>query len=103
MVYAWRLRRTSKSWFDMEIPAYIRKLTGSALVLASIATSCALMKGKDVAAANIPAPDPAVTSRVFSATDDFGFRLLNALAKDPALASVLTEGANSDSKALRSA
>jgi len=67
----------------VEISAYIRGLIGTVLVLASIATSCSLMKGEDVAAANIPAPDPAVTSRVSSATDDFGFRLLNALAKDP--------------------
>ncbi len=67
----------------MEIPAHARKLIGTVLVLASIATSCAVMTGEDVAAANIPAPDPAVTSRVSSATDDFGFRLLNALAKDP--------------------
>ncbi|MGA3230720.1 MAG: serpin family protein [Candidatus Binatus sp.] len=67
----------------MEIPAYIRKLIAVALVLASIAASCALVNREDIAAANIPAPDPAVTSRVSSATDDFGFRLLNALAKDP--------------------
>ena len=67
----------------MEIPPYIRKLIAAALVLASIAASCALVNGEDIAAANIPAPDPAVTSRVSSATDDFGFRLLNALAKDP--------------------
>jgi len=67
----------------MEIPAYIRKLIGAALVLASIAASCALVNGEDIVVANIPAPDPAVTSRVSSATDDFGFRLLNALAKDP--------------------
>ena len=67
----------------MEIPAYIRKLIGAALVLASIAASCALVNGEDIVVANIPAPDPAVTSRVSSATDDFGFRLLKALAKDP--------------------
>ena len=67
----------------MEIPAYIRKLIGAALVLASIAASCALVNGEDIVVANIPAPDPSVTSRVSSATDDFGFRLLNALAKDP--------------------
>lgn len=66
----------------MEIPAYIRKLMVVALVLASIATSFAVVKGEDIGAANIPAPDPAVTSRVSSATDDFGFRLLKALAKD---------------------
>jgi serine protease inhibitor len=59
---------------------YIRKLVAAAFVLASIATSC------DVAncgVAEVPAPDPAVTSRVSSATGDFGFRLLKALAKDP--------------------
>lgn len=67
----------------MEIPAYIRNLIAAALVLASIAASCALVNGEDIVIANIPAPDPAVTSRVSSATDDFGFRLLNALAKDP--------------------
>jgi serpin B len=67
----------------MEIPANIRGLIGAVLVLASIATSCALMKGESIAAANIPAPDPSVTSRVSSATDDLGFRLLKALAKDP--------------------
>jgi serine protease inhibitor len=59
---------------------YIRKLVGAAVLVASIATSCDV--GKDWAA-NVPAPDPAVTSRVSSATDDFGFRLLKALAKDP--------------------
>ncbi len=67
----------------MEIPAYIRKLIGAALVLASIAASSALVNSEDIVVANIPAPDPAVTSRVSSATDDFGFRLLKALAKDP--------------------
>ena len=49
-------------------------------MLASIATSCDVAK---CGAAEIPAPDPAVTSRVSSATGDFGFRLLRALAKDP--------------------
>ncbi len=67
----------------MDIAAYIRKLIVAGLVLASIATSRALVKGEDAAAANIPAPDPAVMSRVSSATDDFGFRLLKALVKDP--------------------
>lgn len=59
---------------------YIRKLVGTAFVLVSIATSCDVAKCVSV---DIPAPDPAVTSRVSSATDDFGFRLLKALAKDP--------------------
>ncbi len=62
----------------MGIPAYIRKLMVAALVFASIATSCALVEGE-----NIPAPDPAITSRVSSGTGDFGFRLLKALAKGP--------------------
>jgi len=74
----------------MEIPAYIRGLIGAVLMLASIATSCALVEGESIAAANIPAPDPSVTSRVSSATDDFGFRLLNALAKDPAQNTVIS-------------
>jgi serpin B len=74
----------------VEISAYIRGLIGAVLVLASIATSCALMKGEDIAGANIPAPDPAVTSRVSSATDDFGFRLLKALAKDPAQNTIIS-------------
>lgn len=64
----------------MEIPAYSRKLMVAALVIVSVAASCAVAKG---GGANIPAPDPGVTSRVSSAADDFGFRLLNALAKDP--------------------
>ncbi len=76
--------------FDMKIRAYIRNLIVAVVVLASIATSCALMKREDLAAANIPAPDPAVTSRVSSATDDFGFRLLNALAKDPAQNTIIS-------------
>lgn len=59
---------------------YIRKLVGTAFVLVSIATSCDVAKCVSV---KIPAPDPAVTSRVSSATGDFGFRLLKALAKDP--------------------
>jgi serine protease inhibitor len=89
-VYAWRLNQSSKSWVDMEIPAYIRNLIVAALVFASIATSCALVKGEDIGGANIPAPDPAVTSRVSSATDDFGFRLLKALAKDPAQNTIIS-------------
>jgi serine protease inhibitor len=59
---------------------YIRKLVGTAFVLVSIATSCDVAKCVSV---EIPAPDPAVTSRVSSATYDFGFRLLKALARDP--------------------
>lgn len=74
----------------VETSAYIRGLIGTVLVLASIATSCALMKGEDIAGANIPAPNPAVTSRVSSATDDFGFRLLKALAKDPAQNTIIS-------------
>ena len=58
---------------------YIRKLVGTAFVLVSIATSCDVAR---CVSAEISAPDPAVTSRVSSATDDFGFRLLKALAKD---------------------
>lgn len=67
----------------VETSAYIRGLIGAVLVLASIATSCALVNGADIVGGNIPAPDPAVTNRVTSATDDLGFRLLKALAKDP--------------------
>ena len=74
----------------VETSAYIRGLIGTVLVLASIATSCALMKGEDIAGANIPAPNPAITSRVSSATDDFGFRLLKALAKDPAQNTIIS-------------
>src|SRR5208282_1077557 len=74
----------------MEIPANIRKLIATALVLASIATWCALVKGEDIATANIPAPDPALTTRVSSATDDFGFRLLNVLAKDTAQNTIIS-------------
>ena len=48
------------------------------------------IKFEHLPAANIPAPDPAVTSRVSSATDDFGFRLLNALAKDPARNTIIS-------------
>jgi serpin B len=59
---------------------YIRKLIAAAFVLASIATWCDVAK---CGAAEVPAPDPAVTNRVSSATGDFGFRLLKALAKDP--------------------
>jgi serine protease inhibitor len=69
----------SKFRFRREVPAYVRKLIVATSLVASIATSCALVKE---GSANVPAPDPAVTSRVSSATDDFGFRLLNALAKD---------------------
>ena len=58
---------------------YIRKLVGTAFVLVSIATSCDVAR---CVSAEISAPDPALTSRVSSATDDFGFRLLKALAKD---------------------
>ena len=72
----------SKFGFDMEVTIYIRKSIVAAFVLASIVTSCALVKGENFGGANIPAPDPAVTRRVSSATDDFGFRLLNVLAKD---------------------
>jgi len=64
----------------MEAPAYVRGLIVVAFVVASIATSCDVAKGW---AANVSAPDAAVTSRVSAATDDFGFRLLKALAKDP--------------------
>jgi serine protease inhibitor len=64
----------------MEISPYLRNLISGVLVLASIVTSCALVKDE---AADVPAPDPAITSRVSSATDDFGFRLLNVLAKNP--------------------
>src|ERR1700722_4780740 len=59
---------------------YIRKLAAAVVLLASIATWCDVAKDW---AANVPAPDHAVTSRVSSAMDDFGFRLLKALAKDP--------------------
>jgi serine protease inhibitor len=55
-------------------------LLGAAFVLASIAISYDVTKDW---AATIPAPDPAVARRVSSATDDFGFRLLRALARDP--------------------
>jgi serine protease inhibitor len=70
----------SKFQFRMEVRAYVRKLIVAAFVVASIATSCALVKD---ASANTPAPDLALPSRVSSATGDFGFRLLKALAKDP--------------------
>jgi serine protease inhibitor len=66
--------------------AYIRNFRVAAFILASIATSCALVK----AGPDIPAPDPAVTSRVSTATDDFGFRLLNALAKDTAQNTIIS-------------
>jgi serine protease inhibitor len=58
---------------------YVRKLVGTAFVLVSIATSCDVAR---CVSAEISAPDPALTSRVSSATDDFGFRLLKALAKE---------------------
>jgi serpin B len=64
----------------MEVPAYVRKLMVVAFVVGSIATSCIVAKGW---AAKVSAPDAAARSRVSSATDDFGFRLLKALAKDP--------------------
>ncbi len=59
---------------------YIRKLVGAAVLVASIAIFSDLAKW---ARAEVPAPNPAVIRRVSSATDDFGFRLLKALAKDP--------------------
>ncbi|WP_423960788.1 serpin family protein [Candidatus Binatus sp.] len=55
-------------------------MAGAALLLASIAIFSDLAKW---ARAEVPAPNPAVTRRVASATDDFGFRLLKVLAKDP--------------------
>ena len=64
----------------MVVPAYVRKLIVAAFVVASIATECDVAKGW---AAKVSAPDAAARSRVSSATDDFGFRLLKALAKDP--------------------
>ena len=70
----------SKFRFRREVPAYIGKLIVAAFVVASIATSCEVAKGW---AANVSASDTAANSRVSSATDDFGFRLLKALAKDP--------------------
>ncbi len=84
-MYAWSVTQSSKSWSEMKIPAYLRGLIGAVLMLASITTSCALMNGE-----NIPAPDPSITARVSSATDDFGFRLLIALAKDPAQNTVIS-------------
>lgn len=63
----------------MRVPGYVRKSLGAAILLASIVTSWNVAKDW---AANTPAPDPAVTKRVSSATDDFGFRLLKAVAKD---------------------
>src|ERR1700722_11027095 len=77
----------SKFQFRMEVRAYVRKLIVAAFLVASIATSCALLKDRG---ADIPAPDPAVTSRVSSATDDFGFRLLKALAKDQAQNTIIS-------------
>ena len=64
----------------MRVPGHVRKSLGAAILLVSIASSWNVTKDW---AANIPAPDPAVTKRVASATDDLGFRLLKALAKDP--------------------
>jgi serine protease inhibitor len=64
----------------MGAPDYIRKLAGAAVLLASIVISWNVAKDW---AANVPEPDPAITRRVSSATDDFGFRLLKTLAKDP--------------------
>jgi serine protease inhibitor len=64
----------------MEVPAYIRNLIVAPFALLSIAILCALVKD---ASATTPSPDPAVAKRVSSATDDFGFRLLKTLAKDP--------------------
>jgi serine protease inhibitor len=69
----------SKFRFRKEVPAYVRKLIVAAFVVASIATSCDVAKGW---AAKVSAPDAAARSRVSSATDDFGFRLLKTLAKD---------------------
>jgi len=66
--------------YDKEVEGYIRKFIAAAVLVASIATSCFVAKGW---AANVSAPDAATRSRVSSATDDFGFRLLKALAKDP--------------------
>ena len=66
--------------YDKEMEGYIRKFIAAAALLASIATSCDVAKGW---AAKVSAPDAAARSRVSSATDDFGFRLLKALAKDP--------------------
>lgn len=63
----------------MGVLGYIRKLAGAALVLASIAILSDLAIW---ARAEVPAPNPAVTRRVSSATDEFGFRLLKLLAKD---------------------
>ena len=59
----------------MGVLGYIRKLAGAALVLASIAILSDLAKW---ARAEVPA----VSRRVSSATDEFGFRLLKLLAKD---------------------
>jgi serine protease inhibitor len=66
--------------YDKEVEGYIRKFIAAAVLVASIAGSCDVAKGW---AANISARDVAARSRVSSATDDFGFRLLKALAKDP--------------------
>ena len=64
----------------MEVAAYIRKLIATTVVVASIVNGCVVAKAW---AANGSAPHAAARSRVSSATDDFGFRLLKALAKDP--------------------
>jgi serine protease inhibitor len=64
----------------MRVPGYIRKLFAGAFVLVSIAS---ILDLANWAGAEVPAPEPAVIKRVSSATNDFGFRLLKALAKDP--------------------
>lgn len=66
--------------YGKEMEGYIRKFIAAAALLASIATSCDVAKGW---AAKVSVPDAAARSRASSATDDFGFRLLKALAKDP--------------------
>jgi serine protease inhibitor len=64
----------------MRVPGYIGKLAAAAFVLVSIAIFHDFAKW---ARAEVPALDPAVAKRVSWATNDFGFRLLKALAKDP--------------------
>ena len=64
----------------MRVPGYICKSAAAAVLLATIAISWNAARDW---AASVSAPDPAITHLVFSATDDFGFRLLKALAKDP--------------------
>jgi serine protease inhibitor len=63
----------------MRLPSYIRKLAGAAVLLSLIVISWKVAKDW---AADVPTPDPTITRRVSSAMDDFGFRLLKALAKD---------------------